>query len=80
MGISKSDPDLCSISTLRIPNSGEEASLHLVKTGWLNVIVMGDRMDVCPTCQVVARAVQFADAFVAVNPNSYRKAYEEPNA
>jgi hypothetical protein len=72
--------DLCNISVLRIPESPEEASVHLVKTGWINLVVMGGRMDICPTCQVVARALQIADTAVAVNPNAYPKAYEEPTA
>jgi hypothetical protein len=72
--------DLCNISVLRVPVDPDEALLHLVKTGWINLVVMGDRLDVCPTCQTIARALQIADASVAANQNAYPKAYEEPTA
>jgi hypothetical protein len=74
------DCDLCQISELWIPQSPTEAQQHLVKCGWINLLVLGDRMDVCPSCQVVARALQIADTSMPVNPNAYPNAYEEPTA
>jgi hypothetical protein len=78
--IMKATCDLCAVSVTRIPKSLDQAKIYLAEIGWVNLTVMGDEMDICPICQVVARSVQLSPVLRRLDPSAYPKAYEDPTA